>query len=177
MKSQSGTQDTLQLSMWRIRLTGSFWLLFSLKSWRNCLTPPLNPEKMHRCLHAGTKITGYGNISNIGPFAEINHRKFVRGPQSLVSRSDVGGPRSFEGGRAKGSCQTATGSALWLSLVRAPHKFTMHTKYSHNTYQIHLKYIQYIWCILNTDTVPPDLANTSWIYRPDVLDVFWCIWC
>jgi hypothetical protein len=49
-------------------------------------------EKMHRCLHAGTKITEYGNISNIGPFAEINHRKFVRGPQGLVSRSDVGGP-------------------------------------------------------------------------------------
>ena len=49
-------------------------------------------EKMHRCLHAGTKITEYGNISNIGPFAEINHRKFVRSPQSLVSRSDVGGP-------------------------------------------------------------------------------------
>jgi hypothetical protein len=45
---------------------------------------------MHRCLHAGTKITEYGNISNIGPFAEINHRKNVRGPQSLVSRSDVG---------------------------------------------------------------------------------------
>jgi hypothetical protein len=63
-------------------------------------------EKMHslRCLHAGTKITEYGNISNIDPFAEINHRKFVRGPQSLVSRSDVGG---------KGSCQTTTGSTLW----------------------------------------------------------------
>ncbi len=47
---------------------------------------------MHRCLHAGTKITEYGNMTNIGPFAEINHRKIVRSPQSLVSRSDVGGP-------------------------------------------------------------------------------------
>ena len=53
-------------------------------------------EKMHRCIHAGTKITEYGNITNIGPFAEINHRKFVRSPQSLVSRSDVGGPGLFK---------------------------------------------------------------------------------
>ena len=53
-------------------------------------------KKMHRCLHAGTKITEYGNVSNIGPFAEINHRKIVRGPQSLVSRSDVGGPGLFK---------------------------------------------------------------------------------
>jgi hypothetical protein len=49
-------------------------------------------EKMHRCFHEGTKITEYGNVSNIGPFDEIHHRKFVRGPQSLVSRSDVGVP-------------------------------------------------------------------------------------
>jgi hypothetical protein len=49
-------------------------------------------EKMHRCLNAGTKITEYGNIANIGPFAEINHRKFVWDPKDLVRRSDVGGP-------------------------------------------------------------------------------------
>jgi hypothetical protein len=60
--------------------------------WNLLINHKGSSEKMHRCLHAGTKITEYGNISNIGPFAEINHRKFVRGPQSLVSRSDVGGP-------------------------------------------------------------------------------------
>jgi hypothetical protein len=33
--------------------------------------PICSSEKMHRYLHAGTKITEYGNISNIGPFSQL----------------------------------------------------------------------------------------------------------
>ncbi len=64
------------------------------------------------------------------------------------------------------SCQwTRMSNIFWVKT---------HLKYLHNTCRIQYEYIVYIWYILNTDIIHPNLANTSWFYRPYNLDVFRC---
>jgi hypothetical protein len=49
-------------------------------------------EKMHRIVHCATQAASLGDLVNTEAMSEIIHRTAVRGPQHLVSRSDMTGP-------------------------------------------------------------------------------------
>ncbi len=130
----------------------------------------LYPGRLDRDRHGSLYV-------EIGPFAEINHRKFVRVHRAWSAEAMLVG-RSQVFWRSRWQSERRLPDYCWKrTLVRVTDKFTIHLKYWHNICQIQYGYIQYIWYILNTDRIHPNIANTPWIYRPYNLDVFGCIRC
>ena len=52
----------------------------------------MSSNKVHRMTHGGTQTFMGGDHINFEPMAEIGHRKHIKGPQHLLSKSDTYGP-------------------------------------------------------------------------------------